>query len=48
MPSTPGAPLLTLTLRYASPISHLEISNGLPVDLDSLIRLLPRARPPGT
>src|SRR5664279_2706604 len=35
-PSTPAAPLLALTLRYASQISCLEMSNDLPCDLDSL------------
>jgi hypothetical protein len=40
-PSTPAAPLLALTLRYASHTSFLEMANGLPVDFDSLTWLLP-------
>src|SRR5213078_3399138 len=40
-PSTPAAPLLALTLCYASQTICLGISNGLPCDLDSLTWLLP-------
>jgi hypothetical protein len=29
-PSTPGAPLLASTLRYASHTAHLDISNDFP------------------
>src|SRR3954470_10835374 len=40
-PSTPAAPLLALTLRYASQTTRLEISNGLTCGFDSLTWLLP-------
>src|SRR5665647_787833 len=40
-PSTPGAPLLALTRRYASHTSHFEISNDFPCDTDLPTRLLP-------
>src|SRR5664279_3924887 len=40
-PSTPGAPLLALTLRYASHTRCLEILNGLSFDFGSLTRSLP-------
>src|SRR5664279_83247 len=43
-PSTPAAPLLALTLRYASHTMCLEISNGFTCDLDSLTWLLPATR----
>src|SRR4051812_25417832 len=42
-PSTPAAPLLALTLRYASQTTRLEISNGLTRDFDSLTWLLPES-----
>src|SRR5450759_4924190 len=40
-PSTPGAPLLALTRRYASHTSHFEISNDFPCDTDLPTRFLP-------
>src|SRR5680860_129688 len=40
-PSTPGAPLLALTRRYASHTSHFEISNDFPCDSDLPTRFLP-------
>src|ERR1035437_6585185 len=40
-PSTPGAPLLALTRRYASHTSHFEISNDFPCDTDLPTRILP-------
>lgn len=40
-PSTPAAPLLAFTCRYASHTSALEISNGLPDGFSSPIGLLP-------
>src|SRR5674476_1318011 len=40
-PSTPGAPLLALTFRYASHTSHFEISNDFPCDTDLPTRILP-------
>src|ERR1035437_6782240 len=39
--STPGAPLLAFTCRYASQTSHLEISNDFPADFSSSMHLLP-------
>src|SRR5450755_1224158 len=43
-PSTPAAPLLALTLRYASHTIGFGISNGFTCDLDSLTWLLPATR----
>src|SRR6266545_551854 len=40
-PSTPGAPSLAFTCRYASHTSCLEISNGLPCDFCPSTRFLP-------
>src|SRR5665811_1669399 len=40
-PSTPGAPLLALTRRYASHTSHFEISNDFPCDTGLPTRFLP-------
>ncbi len=40
-PSAPAAPLLALTLRYASQTTCLETSNGFACDFDSLTWLLP-------
>src|SRR6266699_1111231 len=40
-PSTPAAPLLALTLLYASQTMLFGISNGLTCDFDSLTWLLP-------
>src|SRR5207244_303791 len=42
-PSTPGAPWLALTLRYASHTSRFEISNGFPGDFGSPTRSLPES-----
>src|SRR5674476_1207422 len=39
--STPGAPLLAFTCRYASQTSHLEISNDFPADFSLSMQLLP-------
>src|SRR5664279_4290344 len=44
-PSTPGAPLLSLTFSHACHTSAFEISNGLPDDFSSLTRLLPDLSP---
>src|SRR5450631_1683140 len=43
-PSTPAAPLLALTLRYASHTIGFGISNGFTCDFDSLTWLLPATR----
>src|SRR5665647_3503881 len=43
--STPGAPLLAFTCRYASQTSHLEISNDFPADFSPSMQLLPDSRP---
>src|ERR1039457_417908 len=40
-PSTPGAPLLALTLSHASHTSRFEISNGFPEDFSSSTQRLP-------
>src|SRR5437762_7605351 len=42
IPSTPAAPLLALTLSYASHTSSFGISNGLSFGSDLLTRLLPQ------
>src|SRR5664280_1286090 len=44
-PSTPGAPLLSLTFSHACHTSAFEISNGLPDDFSPLTRLLPDLSP---
>src|SRR5674476_1401277 len=43
--STPGAPLLAFTCRYASQTSHLEISNDFPADFSLSMQLLPDTFP---
>src|ERR1035437_6243575 len=43
--STPGAPLLAFTCRYASQTSHLEISNDFPADFSLSMQLLPDSFP---
>src|SRR5665811_1633278 len=43
--STPGAPLLAFTCRYASQTSHLEISNDFPADFSLSMQFLPDSFP---
>src|SRR5918996_603841 len=44
-PSTPAAPLLAFTFRYAFHTSRFEMTNGLSDDFSSLTQFLPDQRP---